>query len=68
MSGLSKRLAARLKQLRELRGLTQQGLAKKSGVSHGYLARLEIAMHDPSLSTLAKLAKALRCKVSELFE
>jgi transcriptional regulator with XRE-family HTH domain len=66
MSTIQKRLAMRLKRLREARGLTQEHLAKRSGVSHGYLARLEIGMHDPSLSTLAKLAKALKVSVAEL--
>jgi transcriptional regulator with XRE-family HTH domain len=32
----------------------------KAGVSLGYIARLEIGKHDPRLSTLRKLAKALR--------
>ncbi len=68
MPPIGKRLAMRLKQLRKQRGLTQAQLAKKMGLSHGYLARLEIGMHDPPLSTLAKLAKALRVSVSELVE
>jgi len=55
-----------LKRLREQRGLTQEQLAKRAGVSHGYIARLEIGMHDPSLSTLSKLAKALKVSVAEL--
>ena len=66
MKTLKKRLAMRLKRLREERGLTQDRLAKRSGVSHGYLERLEIGMHDPSLSTLKKLAKALKVTVAEL--
>jgi transcriptional regulator with XRE-family HTH domain len=53
-------MATTLKRLRRQRGLTQQGLAVKAGVSLGYIARLEIGMHDPRLSTLRKLAKALR--------
>jgi transcriptional regulator with XRE-family HTH domain len=65
---LEKKLAVRLKRLREEGELTQKQLAKRSGVSLGYLARLEIGMHDPSVSTLIKLAKALRCKVSELVD
>jgi transcriptional regulator with XRE-family HTH domain len=65
MSAIAKRLGGRLKRLREDRGVTQQQLAKKSGLSHGYIARLEIGMHNPSLSTLAKLAKALKVSVAE---
>ena len=68
MPPIGKRLAMRLKQLRKQRGLTQAQLAKKMGLSHGYLARLEIGMHDPPLSTLAKLAKALKVTVAELVE
>lgn len=68
MKPIIKRLVMRLKRLREERGLTQEHVAKRSGVSHGYLARLEIGMHDPSLSTLAKLAKALKVTVSELVD
>ena len=68
MKAIIKKLAMRLKRLRDERGLTQEQLAKRSGVSHGYLARLEIGMHDPSLSTLAKLAKALKVTVDELLQ
>jgi len=59
-------LASRVKRLRKARGLTQQALAVKAGVSLGYLARLEIGMHDPRLSTLQKLAKALGVPVGQL--
>jgi transcriptional regulator with XRE-family HTH domain len=58
----------RLKQLREARGLTQEALAKKAGISRAYLARLEIGMHDPHLSRLRALAKALGVKVAALVE
>lgn len=63
---VTKSLSMRLKRLRDKQGLTQEQLAKRSGLSLGYVARLEIGMHDPSLSTLAKLAKALKTTVAEL--
>jgi transcriptional regulator with XRE-family HTH domain len=66
MSTTAKGLSMRIKRLREHLSLTQEQLAKKAGVSHGYLARLEIGMHDPSLGTLLKLAKALEVTVAEL--
>jgi transcriptional regulator with XRE-family HTH domain len=62
------RMAARLKAIRERRGLTQEQLAEKSGVSRTYLARLETGRQDPTLSTLEKLAKALGVKVGRLLE
>ncbi|MGH2625503.1 MAG: helix-turn-helix domain-containing protein [Anaerolineales bacterium] len=63
---LRARLAVRLRTLRRDRGLTQQQLAAKAGLSREYLARLERARQDPTLSTLAKLAKALRVTAADL--
>ena len=59
-------LAVNLKRLRSRKGLTQEALARKAGVSLGYVARLEIGRHDPKLSTLKRLAKALGVKLAEL--
>ncbi len=58
----------KLKKLRESRGFTQEELAKKVGISRAYLARLEMGRHDPHLSRLRKLAKALKVKVTDLVE
>jgi transcriptional regulator with XRE-family HTH domain len=63
-----KRMASRVKQLREARGMTQEALAKRAGLSRGYLARLETARQDPRLSVVEKLARALRVKASELID
>jgi transcriptional regulator with XRE-family HTH domain len=48
--------------------MTQEQVAAKAGISRPYLARLETARQDPTLSTLEKLAKALRVKVGRLLE
>lgn len=58
----------KLKQLREGRGLTQAQLAEQAGLTREYIARLETGHHDPPLSTLEKLAKALKVKVGKLLE
>ena len=58
----------RLKRLRTARRLTQDSLARKAGISREYIARLEGGRHDPSLSTLQKLAKALKVKVGDLLK
>jgi len=62
------RLAMKLKELRKQRGWTQPVLAKRAGLSAGYIARVETGRHDPKLSTLVKLAKALGVPVTELLE
>ncbi|HTK89509.1 MAG TPA: helix-turn-helix transcriptional regulator [Verrucomicrobiae bacterium] len=61
-----KRFAVRLRTIRTRRGMTQEALATKVGVSRAYLARLEMGRHDPPLSRLRKLAKALGASVAEL--
>jgi len=58
----------RIKTLREARALSQEELAKRAGISCGYLARLETARQDPTLTTLETLAKALGVKVGRLLE
>jgi transcriptional regulator with XRE-family HTH domain len=62
------RFAVKLRKLRVSRGLTQEALAMRAGISRAYLARLEMGRHDPHLSRLRKLAKALSVKVSELVD
>jgi len=64
----SKRFPVRLKQLREAKGMSQAALAEKVGVSREYIARLEAGKHDPPLSRIEKLAKALNVKLGRLLE
>jgi transcriptional regulator with XRE-family HTH domain len=42
--------------------------ARRAGVSSRYFSRLESKRHDPSLTTLAKIAKAFGLSVSQLLE
>ena len=61
-------MATRIKALCEQRKMTQEQLAERAGIGRSYLARLETARQDPTLSTLEKIAKALRVKVAKLLE
>jgi transcriptional regulator with XRE-family HTH domain len=62
------RFVMRLKKLRAERGMTQEALAEKAGISRSYIARLELGQQDPTLGTLEKLAKALKVPVAKLLE
>jgi putative transcriptional regulator len=64
----AKRFPMRLKQLREAKGLSQAALAEKVGVSREYIARLETGKHDPPLSRVEKLAKALKVPIEKLLK
>jgi transcriptional regulator with XRE-family HTH domain len=49
--------------------MTQDELAKKAGVTQGYIGHLERGLkRNPSLPTLKKLAKALGVPMAELLE
>ena len=62
------RFTMRLRQLRRRRRMTQAALAERAGVTRAYLSRLEIGQHDPPLSTILRLAKALRVKPGRLLD
>lgn len=61
-------MAKRIKEWRAKRKLSQRDLADLSGVSREYIARIELGQHDPTVSTLEKLAKALKVKAGRLLE
>jgi transcriptional regulator with XRE-family HTH domain len=60
------KLAVRIKQLRQARGLSQVELSRAAKVDQGLLSRLEDGIGNPSLKTLGAIAKALGVSVSEL--
>jgi len=63
-----RQLGMNVRTLRDKRAMTQEVLAKKAGISRGYLARVETGRHEPTLTMLRKLAKALRVAVTALLE
>lgn len=66
MSNISKNLGESLEYLRKARGLTQDQLAKISGIPRTTLSHIESGEGNPSLTTLSKLALALGVSYEEL--
>ncbi|MBY0502094.1 MAG: helix-turn-helix domain-containing protein [Alphaproteobacteria bacterium] len=66
MSEISKNLSSSLEYLRKARGLTQDQLAKISGIPRTTLSHMESGGGNPSLKTLSKLALALGVPYEEL--
>lgn len=66
MSNISKNLGESLEYLRKARGLTQDQLAKISGIPRTTLSHIESGEGNPSLTTLSKLALALGVPYEEL--
>ncbi len=57
---LADRLLARIKQLRETKGLTQEAFAEKAGIGYKYYQSVEAGRRrDIRISTVEKLAHAL---------
>ncbi|TDX30904.1 XRE family transcriptional regulator [Modicisalibacter xianhensis] len=65
MSGFD--VGARLKQLRQKRGLSQRELAKRAGVTNSTISLIEQNSVSPSVSSLKKILDALPVSISEFF-
>jgi transcriptional regulator with XRE-family HTH domain len=66
MDTLPAHLAANVKQLRDARGLTQQQMARLSGVPRATWSNLESGSANPTLSVLHRVAGALQVSLEEL--
>jgi len=60
-------LGSHVKRLREVRRLTQDELAERSGLAADTIRRLEHEEFSPSLRTLRKVCKGLGISVSAMF-
>jgi XRE family transcriptional regulator, regulator of sulfur utilization len=55
-----------VRELRVVRGLSQEGLALVAGVDRGFMGHLERGERQASLTVVLKIAKALGCRPSAL--
>lgn len=60
-------IGARIKGLRRERGLTQEDVAERTGLSVNYLSRIERGLENPTLDTLLGLTDALKVEPLDLF-
>ncbi len=60
------KLGARIQHCRSKQQLTLEGLAELSGLSKGYLSRIENGLQTPPLGTLIRIAGALNADVTSL--
>jgi transcriptional regulator with XRE-family HTH domain len=67
LKALNMEIGERIKKLREARGLSQKEVASMIKMDQSQYSKLEKDKTDPSVSTLAKVAKALGTQLSELF-
>lgn len=67
MSDLKEKFGKIVKKLRKKKGMTQEDLAHKTGISVDFLSLVERGKNAPSFETLEKLAGALEVKVRDFF-
>lgn len=60
-------IGLKIKELRNLRGLTQEELANRCELTKGYISQLENDLTEPSFSTLENILLALGSSFSEFF-
>ncbi len=63
---LRQRLAHNLKFARQVRGLTQEGLAEGAGMSRSYISEVEYLNRNVTIDVLERLSKALDLDVVDL--
>lgn len=57
----------KLAELRKARGLTQEELAERVGVTRTHIAKIESGKFSASVRLLAKIAKVLDCSLDDIF-
>jgi transcriptional regulator with XRE-family HTH domain len=59
-------MGQRIRELRDQKGLTQEGLARKADVTLGAVRKWERGTRTPSFDMAIRLAEALGCSLDEL--
>lgn len=66
-TGAAINIGARLRGVRQTRRLTIDQVAEMSGLTKGFLSRVERDLTSPSVSTLLKLCDVLGIEIGQLF-
>ena len=64
----SEKLGKNLKRIRTEKAISQGDIARSIEVSRGFISNIENGKTNPTLSTIAKLAKALGVSTDELLK
>ena len=60
-------IGTKLKELRVLKGLTQEELADRAELSKGFISQLERDLTSPSIATLMDILQCLGTTIGEFF-
>lgn len=62
-----KGLGQRIRELRNMQGLSQEELALRAGLHPAHLGHIERELKSPTIDTLLKIASALQVELAALF-
>jgi transcriptional regulator with XRE-family HTH domain len=65
---LQQKLGARIRQLRERRGWSQETFAHETGFARSFTSGLELGKKDLRLSTVVRLSRVFGVSISQLFK
>lgn len=68
MNDESRKLGENLKRIRTEKGISQGEIARRLEVDKGFVSNIENGKTNPTLATIAKLAKAVGVSVGELMK
>ena len=68
MSTINKKLGVNLRTLRQKSGLSQSELAAELNADKSYISSIENGRKNPTLATIAKIAKALNVSIEKLIK
>jgi len=63
-----KQVSKKIASFRKRKGLSQEKLALNADLNRAYIGYIERGERKPTVSTLAKIAKALGVKLDQLFQ
>jgi len=59
-------IGSAIREIRKEKGISQENLALKCGLSRAYIYRLEAGINSPTIKVLEKIAIILNVKVSDI--
>ena len=68
MAAIKELIGARIKSIRDAKGMTQERLAEVMDINSKYLSNIERGKENPTLDMLIKLANALEVEMWEMFD
>lgn len=65
--GVKRLFGERVRELRRERGFSQEGFADECGLHRTYMSGIERGLRNVSIENVARIAKALRVPIGQLF-